>query len=109
MGGRSLKKRRTKFNVAQGNLKDRTCEKRQRSQPECNSGIRKLNQTFHTRKRGMIVKSDQSPERKKTHSEAIRQKLDVKMARFISESCIRLREPGNWLWWKCRPPPKRKR
>jgi hypothetical protein len=39
MGGRSLKKRQTKFNVVQGTPKDRTCEKRQRSQLECNNGI----------------------------------------------------------------------
>jgi hypothetical protein len=41
--------------------------------------------------------------------EAIRQKLDVKIAKFIFESYIRLRELGDWLLWKCRPPLKRKR
>jgi hypothetical protein len=59
MGGRSLKKRRTEFNVAQGNPKGRTCEERQQSQPECNSGIRRLSKTPGDVMRGWTGKLDQ--------------------------------------------------
>jgi hypothetical protein len=103
MGGRSLRKRRTKFNVAQGNLKDRTCKKRQRSQPECNSGILKLNQTFHTGKRGMIVKGDQRPEAKRAHREVTRRSLRLEITRLIVGSYIGLREPSIWKLSKCLP------
>jgi hypothetical protein len=61
MGGRSLKKRRTKFNVVQGTPKDRTYEKRQRSRPECNDGIRRLSKTPGNGMRGWTGKLDRRP------------------------------------------------
>jgi hypothetical protein len=98
-----------KSNVERGTPGGRRCEKRKRSQPECNSGIRKLNQTFRTGKRGKIVKRDQRLDRKKTYIEAIRKSLFMEITKLIFESSVGLREPGDWLLWKCRPPPKRKR
>jgi hypothetical protein len=98
MEGRSLKQRRPEYNVVPGTAKGKTCEERRRTRLECNDGIR-----------GRGARQHRRLERKKTHSEAIGQKLDVKIAKFIFESYIRLREPGDWLLWKCRPPPKRKR
>jgi hypothetical protein len=47
--------------------------------------------------REMIGKQRQLLERKKTHSEAIRQKLDVKIAKLIFESSVRYRKMGDWL------------
>jgi hypothetical protein len=58
MGGWSLKKWRTKFNVVQGTPKDWTCEKRQRSQPECNNGIWRLGKTPGNGMRGWTGKLD---------------------------------------------------
>jgi hypothetical protein len=95
---RSLKQRRPEYNVVRGTAKGKTCEERRRTRLECNDGIR-----------GRGARQHRRLERKKTHSEAIRQKLDVKIAKFIFESYIRLWEPGDWLLWKCQPPPKRKR
>jgi hypothetical protein len=110
MGGPSLKKRRTKFNVVQGTPKDRTCEKRQRSQPEFNHGIRRRSKTPGNGMREMIGRQRRLLERKKTHSEAIRKSLGMETAKWIEVvSPIGLREPGDWLLWKCRPPQKRKR
>jgi hypothetical protein len=82
--GRSLKQRRPEYNVVRGTAKGKTCEERRWTCLECNDGIRGQGPRQHRRL-----------ERKKTHSEAIRQKLDVKIAKFIFESYIRLREPGD--------------
>jgi hypothetical protein len=98
MEGRNLKQRRPKYNVVRGTAKGRACEERRRTRLECNNGIRGRGARQHRRQK-----------RKKTHSEAIRQKLDVKIAKFIFESHFRLREPSDGILWKCRPPPKRKR
>jgi hypothetical protein len=84
-------------------------EKRKRTCSECNSGIRKLNQTFRTGKRGKIVRRDRRLDRKKTYIEAIRKSLFMEITKMIFESSIGPREPGNGTLWKCRPLPKRKR
>jgi hypothetical protein len=84
-------------------------EKRSRTRPECNSGIRKLNKVSRTGKGGRIVKRDQRLEAKRTHHEAIRKSLFMEITKLIFESSVGLREPGDGLLWKCRPPPKRKR
>jgi hypothetical protein len=55
MEGRSLKQRQTQGNVARETPEGRTDEKRRRTRPECNSGIRKLNRVFRTGKRGRTV------------------------------------------------------
>jgi hypothetical protein len=73
----------------------RTDEKRRRTHPECNSGIRKLNQTFRTGKRGKIVKRDRRLDRKKTYIGAIRKSLFMEITKLIFESSIGLREPGD--------------
>jgi hypothetical protein len=96
-------------NVVGGVPEGRTDEKRRRTRLECNSGIRKLNKAFRTGKRGRIVKRDRRLDRKKTCIEAIRKSLFMEITKLIFESSIRLREPGDELLWKCRPPPKRKR
>jgi hypothetical protein len=94
----------------EGPLKEgRTDEKRRRTHPECDSGIRKLNKVSRTRKRGRIMKRDQRLDRKKTYIEAIRKSLCMEIPKLIFESSIGLREPGDRLLWKCRPPPKQKR
>jgi hypothetical protein len=106
---RGLKRRRTKDNVVRGTPGKRTCEKRQRSHPECNSGIRRLTKTSGTRKRGKIVKRNRRLDRTKTYIEALRKSPRPEIVRLIFKSYIGLREPGDYLLWKCRPPPKRKR
>jgi hypothetical protein len=58
----------------------------------------------------IIGKQRRLLERKKRHSEAIRKSLGMETAKLIAVvSPIGLRKPGDWLLWKCRPPPKRKR
>jgi hypothetical protein len=109
MEGRSLKQRRPEYNVVRGTAKGKTCEERRRTRPECNSGIRRLSTTSGNGKRGRIVKSDQRLEAKRTHHEAIRKSLFMEITKLIFESSIGLRELGDCLLWKCRPPPKRKR
>jgi hypothetical protein len=84
-------------------------EKRRRTHPECNSGIRKLNKVSRTGKRGRIVKRDQRLEAKRKHLEVTRKSLDLEIAMLMIVSFIGLREPGDGTSWKCRPPPKRKR
>jgi hypothetical protein len=109
VGYRSPLKRRTKVTVVQETPKERTCEKKRRTRPECNSGIRKLKKVSRTGKRGRIVKRDQRREAKRTHLEVTRKILDLEIAMLIVGSYIGLREPGDGTLWKCRPPPKRKR
>jgi hypothetical protein len=93
MGGRSLKRRRTKFNFVQGTPKDRTCEKRQRSQPECNNGIQRLSKTPGNRMRGWTGKLDWRL-KERTLNEAIRKSPRREIMRLIFESSVGLREPG---------------
>jgi hypothetical protein len=93
--------------VARETPEGRTDEKRRRTRPECNSGIRKLNKVFHTGERGRIVKRDRRLDRKKTYIEAIRKSLFMEITRLIVGSYIGLREPGDGTLWKCRPLPKR--
>jgi hypothetical protein len=107
--GRSLKQRQTQVNVARETPEGRMDEKRRRTRPECNSGIRKLNKVSHTGKRGRIVKKDQCLEAKRSHHEVTRKSLSLEIAMLIVGSYIGLREPGNGTLWKCRPPPKQKR
>jgi hypothetical protein len=57
----------------------------------------------------MIGKQHRRLERKKTNSEAIRKSLGMEVAKLIVESPIGLREPGDGILWKCRPPSKRNR
>jgi hypothetical protein len=38
----------------------------------------------------------------------IRQGPGMEIAKLLVESSIGLREPGDGILWKCRPPPKRK-
>jgi hypothetical protein len=109
MEDRSLKKRRTKFNVMQGTPEGQTYKKRRRTCPECNSGIRRLSKTSGNGMRGWTGKRDQYLEAKRTHCEVIRKSLDLEIAMLIVRSYIGLREPGDGTLWKYRPPPKWKR
>jgi hypothetical protein len=93
--GRSLKQRKIKGNVARETPEGRKDEKRRRTRPECNSGIRKLNKVSRTGKRGRIVKRDQRLEAKRTHHEVTRQSLRLEIARLIVGSFIGLRELGD--------------
>jgi hypothetical protein len=73
-------------------------------------GMRGPGKTSGNGMREMIGKLRRLLERKKMHSEAIRKSLGMETAKLIAVvSPIGLREPGDWLLWKCRPPPKRKR
>jgi hypothetical protein len=98
-----------KSNVEQGTPGGRACEKRRRTRPECDSGIRRLNKTFGNRVRGRIMKRDQRLETKRTHRDATRQDQCVEIVKIAADLSIRLREPGDGTLWKYRPPPKRKR
>jgi hypothetical protein len=84
-------------------------EKRRRTRPECNSGIRKLDKVSRTGKGVRIVKGDRRLDRKKTYIEVIRKSLFMEITKLIFESSVGLREPGNGALWKCRPLPKWKR
>jgi hypothetical protein len=97
-----------KNNVERGTPEGRTCEKRRRTHPECNSGIRRLSKTSANKRGGRTEKLDHL-EAKRTHCEATRQGLCLEIVKIAADFSIRLREPGNGLLWKCRPPPKRKR
>jgi hypothetical protein len=79
-------------------------EKRRRTRPECNSGIRKLNKVSRTGKRGRIVKRDQRLEAKRTLCEATRQDQRLEIVKIAADLSIRLREPSDGTLWKCRPP-----
>jgi hypothetical protein len=107
MEGRSLKQRQIKGNVARETTEGRTDEKRRRTRPECNSGIRKLNRVSRTGKRGRTEK--RRLERMETDREIIRRSLRLEIAKLMIMFFIGLREPGDGLLCKCRPPPKRKR
>jgi hypothetical protein len=107
--GRSLKQWQIKGNVVRETLKEQTCEKKRRTLPECNSGIRRLSKTSGNRREGRTEKQDQCLEAKMMHREIIRRSLRLEIARLIVESYIGLREPRDETLWKCRPPPKQKR
>jgi hypothetical protein len=114
IGGRSKASRAGKRGLAKNNVErgtpgGRTCEKRRRTRPECNSGIRRVSKTSSNRRGGRTEKLDQRLEGIRMHRELIGQSLDLQIAKLVVKSYIRLREPGNGTLWKCRPPPKRKR
>jgi hypothetical protein len=98
MEGRGLKQWRTNVNAVGGTPKGRTSEKKRRTRPKCNNGIRGRGAGQHRRLEGIRM-----------HRELIRQSLDLEIAKLIVESHTGLRKPGNGTLWKCRPPPKRNR
>jgi hypothetical protein len=98
MTDRGLKKWQTKNKVVQGTLEGRKCEKSRRTRPECNSGIRDRGAKQHLR-----LKT------RKTFYDAIELTLGLEIAKRVVGTSVRLQELGDWLLWKCRPPPKRKR
>jgi hypothetical protein len=91
-------KREAKDDAVRGTPKGRTCEKRRRTQPRCNSGIKD---------RGMKQRPHLG--RGKTFIEALGQTFGLEVVERTVGSSIRLRSPSIWTLWKCRPPPKRKR
>jgi hypothetical protein len=76
---------------------------------KCRSGLRGQSKASRNGQTKMIGKRHRRLERKKTHREAIRKSLGMEIAKLKVESSIGLREPGDGILWKCRPPPKRKR
>jgi hypothetical protein len=76
---------------------------------KCRRGLKGRGKTSGNGMRETIGKQRRLLERKKTHSEAITKSLGMETAKLMVESPIGLREPGDGLLWKCRPPPKRKR
>jgi hypothetical protein len=48
-------------------------------------------------------------ERRKALYDAVKPTLGLEIAKRVVGTSLRLRESGDWLLWKCRPPPKRKR
>jgi hypothetical protein len=95
-------------NIVEGAPEGRTDEKRRRTRPECNSGIRSLSKTPGNGMRGWTRKLDRRL-KERTLNEAIRKSPRRDIVRLIFESSVGLRVPGNGTLWKCRPPPKRKR
>jgi hypothetical protein len=107
--GRSLKQRQIKGNVARETPTEQMCEKKRRTHPECNSGIRRLSKISSNRRGGRSEKLGQRLEAKRMHREIIRRSLRLEVAKLMIMSFIGIREPGNGTLWKGRPPLKRKR
>jgi hypothetical protein len=91
VGYRNPLKRHTKNKVVRGAPKERT-------RPVFKNGIRDRDAKQH-----LLLKKE------RILNKAIRQSLDLEIAKLIFESSIGLREPSDRILWKCRPPPKRKR
>jgi hypothetical protein len=75
---------------------------------KCRCGSKGQNKAFRIGKRKMIGKQRQHLERS-TFYEAVEPTLGPEVINLVVESSIGLRELGDWLLWKCRPLPKRKR
>jgi hypothetical protein len=91
MEDRGLKQRRTKDNVVRGAHKERT-------RPVLKNGIRDRGaRQSILRRNGRRV------------YEALRQKFETEAVKIAVGSPIGLREPGDGILWKYRPPPERKR
>jgi hypothetical protein len=73
-------------------------EKRKRTLPECNNGIRDQGARQH-----LLLKKEC------ILNEVTRQSLCLEIAKLLVNSSIRLWELGDRILWKCRPPPKQKR
>jgi hypothetical protein len=71
------------------------------------SGFKGQSKAFRKGKRVMIGKGHL--ERRKALYDAFEPTLGPEIAKRVVGTSIRLREPGDGLLWKCRPPPKRKR
>jgi hypothetical protein len=98
VGYRSPLTQHTKQIVVRDTPEGRVCEKRRRTQPRCNSGIKD---------RGMKQRPHLGRVKKFIEADGQNFGLEV-VERTVGSSTI-LRSPSIWLLWKCRPPPKRKR
>jgi hypothetical protein len=76
---------------------------------KCHCGSKGQNKAFRIGRRKMIGKQPRRLERRSTFYEAVEPTLGPEVINLVVESSIRLREPGDCLLWKCRPPLKRKR
>jgi hypothetical protein len=92
MEDRGLKQRRTRDNVVRGAPKERT-------RKVFENGVRNRSARLSILRRNG---------RRRVH-DAFRHKFETEAMKTAVGSPIRLREPGNGLLWKCRPPSKRKR
>jgi hypothetical protein len=72
-------------------------------------GLKGQDKAFRIGKRKMIGKRRRRLERRKTFYDAVEPTLGPEIIRLVVKSSIGLREPGDGLLWKCRPPPTRKR
>jgi hypothetical protein len=88
--GRSLKQWQIKGNVERGTPRGRTCERKRRTRPECNSGIWRLNKTSGNGVRERIMKRDQRLETKRTRCEATRQDQRLEIVRIAADCSTRL-------------------
>jgi hypothetical protein len=73
----------------------------------CRSGLKGQSKAFRKGKRVLIEKGHL--ERRKALYDAVEPTLGLKIAKRVVGTSVRLREPGDWLLWKCRLPPKWKR
>jgi hypothetical protein len=103
MEGRSLKQRQTQ-DVVRETPEGRTYRKRRRTRPKCNNSIRRLSKTPGNGGGGRTEK--RHLERMEADREIIRRSLHLEITKLMIMSFIGLREPGDRLLWKCRPPPK---
>jgi hypothetical protein len=98
MTDRGLKQREAKNDAVQGTPKGRTCERRSRTQPRRDCGMKDRE-----------MKQRPRLGRGRAFIEALGQTLGLKVVEWTFESSTRLRRPSIWKLWKSRPPPKRKR
>jgi hypothetical protein len=71
------------------------------------SGLKGQSKAFRKGKRVMLEKGHL--ERRKALYDAVEPTLGLEIAKRVVGTSFRLWEPGDWLLWKCRPPPKQKR
>jgi hypothetical protein len=98
LGGRmtdwGLKQREAKNGAVQGTPEGRTCERRSRTQPrhDCGMKDREMKQRPRLGRGRTFIKA-----------------LGLKVVEWTVRSSTRLRRPSIWKLWECWPPPKRKR
>jgi hypothetical protein len=84
------------YNIIGGAPEGRMDEKRRWTRLECG-------------KRGQGARQHWHLERRKALYDAVEPTLGLEIAKRVVGTSLRLQESGDWLLWKCRPPPKRNR
>jgi hypothetical protein len=98
MTDRGLKQWEAKNYAVQGTPKGRTFERRSRTQPRRDCGMKDRD-----------MKQRPRLGRGRTFIEALGQTFGLEVVEWTVGSSTRLRGPSIWKLWECRPPPKRKR